>query len=801
MIRKAFTTFYQNYKRNKLLFSINILGLSTGIAAFLLIVSFLHYERSFDSFHPGADRIYRVVNEFRYDKGVDYQVGAPLPFGKTLKLDYPELEGVNMIFWKDNNQVVVMNKSSNRVEKKFKESMISMVTPEFFNMFSFKWLVGNPAISLTAPHKVVLSRSFAEKYFGDYTRAVGNSLNLDNTMLLEVSGVIENPPGNTDFQLNIVLSYASLTSYSFVNMDDWQSLWRASQCYIKLPKGESPAIFNGKLATFLKRHQPMDNNHTYLLQSLSDMHSDNRYPPLFQRGISKETMLALIIVALFLLILPSVNFINMQTAQAVRRSKEIGIYKVLGSSKLQLVMRFLLETFLTVLLAVLVGFGLALLALPMLRGTNSSLPEFGLLSSGLLITTLLGLIVIVTLLSGIYPAMILSNFKPTLAIKGKITAQDVGGSLLRRILVVFQFSVSQILIIVTIVALLQINYIQNRELGFNKEGILLVNLPLDSVSVSRSKELKQQITAIPEITSVALSSAPPLSEEEWKTSFRFTDLSQNEGFPLNVIMGDQDYLKTYQLKLVAGRFYQQSDTIREVVVNEQFLTKLGNLKPQDVIGKNIQLSGQLYPITGVVKDFNNNPLKNSVDPVALMSQQTQYTTLSLKMRTDHLTSTMDKIKNIWTYQYPDFVFESVFLDDKIARAYQNEAGFYRLFKNFSLLAIFISCCGLFALASFLSMQRSKEVGIRKVLGASLFTIIKMLSKEYVILFLISTVISWSLGWLAVSKYMQQFIYRISISPLIFVGSALMILIVIAITVSFHTLKAALINPTKILKVQ
>ena len=784
-----------------MIFSINILGLSTGIAAFLLIVSFLDYEWSFDAFHPGAARIYRVVNEFKYEQGVDYQIGTPLPFGKTLKLDYPQLEGSAMIFWKNDNQIAVLDRSNIRTEKKFKEKLISMVEPGFFDMFSFKWVSGSPVLSLSDPNKVVLSRSMALKYFGDDQNVVGRTLQMDNNLLLQVTGVIEDPPANTDFQLKVVVSHSTLRNIQGVNMDDWQSIWKASQCFVKLPAGMTETSFDRDLITFLKRHQPNDNNHTYLLQRLKDMHSDSRYPPLSEKGISRQTIMALIIVALFLLILPSVNFINMQTAQAIRRSKEIGMYKVLGSSKWQLINRFLKETFFTVTVAVLIGFALAALVMPFINGSENALPGFGLLRSGRLIFILLALVITVTLLSGTYPAFILSNFKPTLALKGKITTRDVGGNLFRRILVVFQFSVSQVLTIITIVSLLQINYISKKDIGFNKQGILLVNLPLDSNSLAKAKYLKQQFASLPGVKSATLSSAPPLSDEEWKIGFGFRNLSQAEGFPLNLIMADNNYLNTYELKLLAGRFYGESDTIREVVVNEQFLRKETITSPSDVIGKLIQINMKNYPIVGVVKDFNNNSLKSDVDPLALVSQTKAYSVIGLKVSLDNIVGTMDRIKSIWAYEFPNFVLEDSFLDEKIARFYRNESDFYQLFKYFSILAILISCSGLFALASFVSLQRSKEIGIRKALGAGVFSIMRILSKEYVILFGISTVISWPLGWLAVSRYMEQFTYRIKIDPLIFLLSGALILVIVVLTVSYHTVKTALINPTKVLKVQ
>jgi putative ABC transport system permease protein len=418
-MRRSIAISFSGFKRNKTSFIVNVTGLSTGIAAFLMVISFLDFEWSFDAFHNDTDQLYRVVNEFKYEEGVDYQVGAPFPFGDALKTDYPQLKGVTMVFWKNDNQIAVLEAGNQNTEKQFNEKMVTMLQPGFFDMFSFKWLDGSPVRSLTEPDKVVLSRSYAEKYFGDYHKAVGRFLKLDNRVLLQVSGVLEDPPANTDFQLHCVLSYNTLKSFNEVNLQDWQSVWKASQCFIKLPPHADEATFNRNFVAFLKNHQPMDVNHTYMLQKLEDIHSGTHYPPFSERGVSRNTITALIIVAIFLLILPSVNFINMQTAQAISRSKEIGIYKVLGSSKMQLIVKFIKETFFTVLIAVFIAVLLVVLLFRVVNSNGNNFSGFHLMHVQHLLLVLLLMITIVTLLSGVYPALVLSNFNPTLALKGK----------------------------------------------------------------------------------------------------------------------------------------------------------------------------------------------------------------------------------------------------------------------------------------------------------------------------------------------------------------------------------------------
>ncbi len=800
MLLNYFKIAFRNLLRHKAFSLLNIAGLSVGVAVALLIFLIVRFELSFDTFHQKRDRTYRVVNEFTHEAGKDYQVGVPFPFAPALKTDFPRLEKVASVFGAYNSQITVLDEQGNSAKKFKNELGVVFSQPEFFQIFDYEWLAGDPQKVLTQPNLAVLTRSTAEKYFGSWQKAVGKFIKLDNKQLLQVSGIMQDLPDNTDFPLQIVVSYPTLRNIieagEFTN---WGSVWSNSQCFVLLPKEVSAAEFDKSLLSFLKKHQPDDRDHIYKLQALPDLHFDNRYPPMTYRSISKETVLSLILIGLFILVIACINFVNLATAQAVGRAKETGIRKVLGGNRGQLVGQFLGETLLIVLLAVLVAILLVIIVLPFLRPI-SNLPEnFRLTFTPAVLGFLALLILLVTFLSGFYPALVLSGFQPVQALKSKITLQRVGGISLRKALVVMQFSISQFLIIATLIAITQMDFIRNKDLGFSKEAILTAGIPEDSLSQQKLQTLKNRFLELPAVQKVSFHSAPPSSGNNSQTNFRFGKATDDAKFPVSLKAGDVDYFPAFQLQLVAGRVYFPSDTIREVVVNEKLLRQVGVKNAQDAIGQPIRLNGRNYPVVGVVKDFHNLSLRDPIAPIAIITNKGSYRQVALKMKPTDIKQTTRAVEQIWNETFPEYVYEAGFLDERIAEFYEEEAKLAQLFKLFAAIAIFIGCLGLYGLVSFVAVQKTKEIGIRKVLGASLPNIVSLLSRDFLKLVLLANVLAWPLAWWVMQRWLQDFEYRTPIGWWMFAVAGLGALLIALITVSFQAVKAAVANPVEALR--
>ncbi|MEP6749723.1 MAG: ABC transporter permease [Bacteroidota bacterium] len=809
MIKNYFRIALRNLAKHKVYAIINVAGLATGIAACLLIFVVVTYELGYDKFQKNYSRIYRVITQSKHgDASMDYNSGIPAPALEALKTDFPQFEKIVAVNGAGGNQVTILGDNPNAdisISKKIIEDHgIVFTQPAYFDIFNVKWLAGS-AQTLNDPGNIILDKSTAEKYFGNWKNATGKFLKLDNTLLLAVSGVVEDAPNNSDFPIKLFISHEALKQHGdqYGYSKEWGSLSSNYQVYVLLPQNVTVASLQGQLNSFIKKHYPENKKRRQrinIFQPLKDMHFDYRFGTMGDHSSSKTILLTLALIGMLIIIMASINFINLSTAQAVGRSKEVGIRKVLGSSRAQLIVQVMGETFLIVLLAVVLAVIIAKGSLPYLSNVASVPKDISLFTTGSVLF-LLAVLVVVTILSGIYPAMILSGFKPALALKSKITSASVGGISLRRILVVTQFSISQMLIIGTIVAVSQMNFVRNADLGFNKEAVLMMPAYSDSANVSRMKPLKQELLQNPNIVSVSFASDEASSDNNWASNFAF-DHKKDEDFPVFFKYGDEDYIKTFGLQLLAGRWYNPSDTMYEMVVNETLLKKVGEKDPQKAIGKVIQIGGGLWrPIVGVVKDFKTNSLREEVKPLAITSNRKDYYTLAVKLRTSNLSQTTAQVQKLWEKTYPEYAYTSHFSDETIERFYRQETQLALLYKIFAGIAIFISCLGLYGLVSFMAVQKTKEVGIRKVLGASVGNIVIMFSKEFTLLISIAFIIAVPVAWYFMNGWLQNFVYRIHMGAGTFLLAILSTLVIAWITVGYRAVKAALANPVKSLRTE
>jgi putative ABC transport system permease protein len=802
MFKNYFKTAFRNLKRNRSYALINTLGLTVGIASCLLLFLVIQFESSFDNFHPKKNSIYRVGTEFHNQDGVTYSAAISFPAAKGIRIDYPQIKEVASIFC-SGGQLTVDN--GNKEANKFMEDNFYYAEPEFFSMFNFQWLSGNAATSLRNPNNAVLTQAAAEKYFGNWKNALGKTITYGNKTPYTVTGILKNVPANSDFPLKVIVPYSALAnSHIGKNLTDWVSTFGDASTFIVLPDGLSPQKFNTELKAFAKRHKPADySKDAYVLQPLSEIHYDERFGNYNYHTFSHSLITALTLIGIFLIVIACVNFINLATAQAVNRSKEVGVRKVLGSNRKQLALQFLMETAIIVFTASAFAVLIAAGVLPFLNKLLEVQIHLNFMENPALAAFVILTAVMVTLLSGSYPAVILSGFNPITALKSRISSELVGGVSLRRGLVVLQFAIAHILIIGMILVVSQMNFFRNTSLGFTKAAIINVPLINDSVNLTKMDFVRDRLKSNPDILNVSFSYASPASDNNWSSDFKYNHAAKSTDFSANLKWADPDYFKTFGLQFVAGRPYNPSDTVREFVVNETLLKKMGVRNPQDAIGKQIDFwDGNLKAnIVGVVRDFNVNSLHRPLAPVVLSTWKRVYQTINIKIKPGTEKTVMPFIEKLWTGTYPDYVYEYHFLDETIENFYKQEDQLSQLYKIFAGIAIFISCLGLYGLVSFMAVQRTKEIGIRKVLGASVRNIIFILSKEFTLLIILAFIISAPIAYYIMHEWLKNYAYQVPLGASIFllaIGSSILIA---WITVAHRAISAALANPIKSLRTE
>ncbi|WDZ99737.1 ABC transporter permease [Mucilaginibacter sp. SJ] len=806
MFKNYFKIAWRNITRHKSYSAINVAGLAVGIAACLLIFVVVQYELSFDTYQPGYKSTYRIVTKKDREGNIRYSAGISTPAVDAFRLYFPQavVAGINAIY---GSQIVAPAADGNPAgDKKFIENTgIMFAQPQLFDIFSATWLAGS-ASALKDPDMVVIDKSSAIKYFGTWQLAVGKTLRMDNLLTLKVAGVIEDLPPNTDLPFKVLISYitwkqhAKSYHYSYT-WDETSSDW---QVYIKFPANVLQSTVESQMLSFSEK-QFNNNKRTArkryaVAQPLSTIHFDTSFgDTLGDHIISRSTLRTLSLIAVLIIIMASINFINLSTAQSVGRSKEVGIRKVLGSSRGQLVGLVMCETAIIVLFSAGLAVCVAEIALPLLKHIASIPDSIGLFNPGILLC-LACIILAVILLSGVYPAIIVSGFKPVQALKNKINSAAVGGISLRRVLVVTQFAISQLLIIGTAIAVKQMDFVNNADLGFNKEAVLAIPCPADSVGLTRMNSFKQQVLALPGVKAASFSADAPSSSHNNSSNFFFNHSEKDPGFDIFMKVADADYFKTFDLKFIAGKGYEPSDTARKFVVNETFIHKLGIKRAEDALGKTLTFDsyGNL-PIVGVVADFKTNSMREEVKPLVMFPSKQSEQQIAVKIESRRLAKTAALVQSAWEKKYPEYAYTGFFVDDSIAKFYEQENQLELIYKVFALIAIFISCLGLYGLVSFMAVQRTREVGIRKILGASVSSIVYLFSKEFLALIVVAFVIGAPPAWYLMNGWLQTFAYRISPGLWVFVAAIAISLFIGWFTVGYKALKAALANPVKSLR--
>ena len=780
---------------------INILGLTVGISVFLLIFFIDRFESGFDNFHPQRDHIYRVVSVFHTQMGIDYESGVPFPTGQALRRDYPQLKNVASIVSLGGDGLITVegdNAAGHETKKFHEETGVLFAEPQFFDMFAFRWLAGDRRTALSEPNTVLLTRGMAVKYFGAWASAVGRYVTLNKTWTLKVTGVLEDAPTNMDFPLKVVISYASLP-HTGANgaLNNWASVFAQHYCFVTLPDNLSEETFNKDLADVVNRYKSRENrDEGLMLLPLKEMHFDTRFNTFNNHPFSHALIRTLSLIGLFVLIIACVNFVNLATARSVYRAREVGVRKVLGGTRRQLLWQFMVETGLMVLFATAVSLTICGQALQFVDRLLGMTLDWKFVFDPMVGWLLLAVVTGTTFLAGFYPSLVLSGFDPVTALKSKTAPRGTGSNLLRRVLVVLQFTIAQALIICMLIIVGQVAYFRSTPLGFDKDAIVIADLPDNR----KMDVLRQQFMQQPGVENVSFSSASPMDVNSDQNSDIIYNGVQQHDFGVNLKWVDSVYPRLYHFKLLAGDLIPGPFTM---VVNEAFIKKLGIHRPENALGAKVVVNGvgDTSTISGVVRDFNIAPLNDTIRPVIMEGWKQVYTTINIKLTPALIGKALPGIEKVWKSAFPEDVYEYRFLDESIARYYEQEAQLSTLFKLFAGLAVFVSCLGLYSLVSFMAATRAKEVGIRKTFGASVTNIVYLFSGEFTLLVLLSFLIAAPVTGIFMHRWLQNYAYHFNPGPLLFIEAMGVCMLIAWLSFGFRLMKAAVANPVDSLRTE
>lgn len=798
MLKNNLIIAWRSLIKNKVYSTINILGLAVGMAAFLLISLYVRHELNYDTFHENKENIYRVQQN-RYNKGeltTQWAAGCA-GIGPDLQKNFPEVEK----FVKMHSSSAVVRYGDNL----FKEEHTYYATTSFFEVFSVKLIEGIDSLVLKKPYTMALSESMAKKYFGD-ENPMGKALRHNGARDYIITGVYEDIPPQSHMQADMLYSFET---YVDLSGEDARTTWNwdGFYTYVTLTPGTDPKDLEAKLPAWIDELKgedltQYDSGIEFNLQPIQSIHLYSDYMMEFKANGDGKATYFLLIISIFIILIAWVNYINLSTAKSMERAKEVGIRKVMGSMRQQISRQFMVESYLLNFIAVIIGLVIVIIALPYfnnLSGVNISVSIF----DGYLGLTLLALLIIGGTLSGIYPALVLSGFMPAAVLKGKLAGSSSGATL-RKGLVIFQFIASLVLMIGTMTVFEQLRFMKSEDLGVNIDQTLVITGPniTDSLYDDRFNTFKQTLSAYPRISSIATSTSVPGSQPGWNAGgIRLVEETDAESNQYRVIGFDGDFIEAYGLELVAGRKFdlERSNEREKVMFNESAVKLLGFATAEEVLNRDLFFWGDTFQIVGVLKDYHQESIKKSFEPLVFRYIQNAGNFYSIKVQSDHIPETIQLVEQEWQASFPGNPFDFFFLDDHYNKQYKTDIQFGQVFSLFASLAIFIACLGLFGLASYMTMQRTKEIGVRKVLGASVSSILLLLSKDFSRFIFIAIVLAIPISWYLIDSWLQSFATKISISWWLFAVPAMALMLIALGTISFQTVRSALTNPVDSLR--
>jgi len=767
------------------------MGLAVGMTACFLISLYVSFELSYDSFHKKADRIYRIVADI---KTPSETINADRPawaVSSNMKNEFPEVESFVRIA---DDQVLVR-----KGDIKFQEESAAWADSSIFNVFDFKLLKGNPQTALKEPFSIVFSQTAAKKYFGNEDPVGQTVLIRGDAQPAKVTGIMQDMPENSQIKADVLMSLATLNQRASID-SNWGGYWPRQ--YVLLKPATNATALQAKLPAFLEKRNGREMKQsqmypTLYLEQLKDVYLHSTRSGQKKGNIANVYIFS--IVAVFILLIACINFINLTTARSAERAKEVGIRKVVGAAKTQLTKQFIGESIVISLIAFMLTILFSWLLLPLFNQLSGKTISHSIFDNISYLSILFLAAILIGFLAGIYPALVLSSFRPVVVLKGKF-ATGSRGIILRKALVVSQFTISIGLIIATIIVYNQMIYMRSRDLGFTKDQIMVMNTYGDG----GKDALKQALSDIPQIKSVALSSSVPGSGNPGA----YSQIENNKGdlqiANLDLYFVDFDYINQFKIKIIAGRAFSReflTDTTQAMILNEEAVKLLGYSSPQQAIGRRFQQWGREGKIIGVMKNFHFRSLQTPIKPLSMRIEPDGNNLISINVTAENLPSTIAAVEKKWKELIPNRPFSYYFLDEFFDRQYRSEERFGKLFLNFAVLAIFISCLGLLGLASYSTIQRTKEIGIRKVLGASVSNIINLLSKDFLWLVAISALIAFPIAWFAMNKWLENFAYRTGVPWWVFLMAGVLATLIALLTISFQAIRAAISNPVKSLRTE
>lgn len=805
MIRNYLKIAFRNLVKNRAYSSINILGLAIGIAACLLILQYVTFELSYDNFHANESRIYRVLQD-RYDKGKlsTQWAGGAQAAGNSFKAAFGEVEDYVKVL-KRRALIADYGEKSLKVERVF------VASESFFKIFSYPLLAGDVNTVLTEPNTVVLSESVARRLFGT-ENPMGKTIRINNEKAVKVTGVYQDMPANTHLHADLLISHITFVKeVGPDNNPDNAWMWDGALSYLLLRPDADPKALEAKFVPYIQKTigaelKKYSADAVYTLQPLRDIHLYSHFMGEAEPNGDGKTVYLLLGIAFFIVVIAWVNYINLATARAINRAKEVGVRKAVGSQRGQLIRQFMTESLVLNGLAVVLALFLVVVALPIFNQLSGQKLSFSLLISPTFWLPLVVLFVAGVFFSGLYPAIVLSGFKPVSVLKGKVKTSRQG-IFLRKSLVTFQFSASLFLLIGTLAVFHQIQYMRAQNLGLNIEQTLVINPPIiktDSTFMRQMQAFKEELLRRSDIRAITASTVVPGQASDWNAGgIRLKGMDESKSEQYRIIGVDYDFLNTFDLKLVAGRNFSKefgSDP-KALIFNKKAVKQLGFDNPTEAIGKQVEFWGETYTLVGVTDNFHQQSLRDAYEPLILRLIPDVRGFFSIKLASGQLNSTIGEVRSEWNRFFPGNPFEYSFLDERFNEQYRADQRFGQVFGLFTGLAILVACLGLFGLASFTTAQRTKEIGIRKVLGASVGEIVQMLYREFALLILIAFAVATPIAWFAVVQWLQGYAFRANLPWWLFVAPFALVLLIALLTVSFQSMKAALANPVESLKME
>jgi len=791
MLKHYLKTTFRYFLSHKIFSFINIIGLATGICVCFFALFYVQFELSRDNYNQKADNIYRLVTDIKTSSGINYE-STSTPMGPAIKAAYPGVKDMARVFMDD----MILQSNPNNATKE----EVAYADSSVFKIFTWSLLRGNIGHIFEAPCNVVLSETAAKKYFGN-SDPIGQTMMINGKTKAVVTGIMKDIPYNSHLRVDIIFSITTLVD------DDWSRNWTrfGFYTYLLLQPGQSATDLQAKLPAFVNANfNQSEFKYQLALEPLKKVYLYGK-PRGHRTGTSESGSITNIyiisIIAVLVLFIACFNFINLATAFSLQRAKEIGVRKVFGASKYQLVLQFFMDAVILCLIAFVIALLFAMLLLPLFNQLVGTVVADSIFHSFQNILTLFLISIIVGVLSGAYPALFLSGFNAISSLKGKIGSSGTG-LMLRRSLIVAQFSISIFLIIATAIVYMQLNFMQNQQLGFQKEHKLVVDYQFDSRINQHLDGVKQRLMDIPGVSKVSFSSSIPGTSNNQFNTIIENSKGENQQQKPDVYFIDNNFLKQFRINVIAGRGFSQNlaaDSMKSMLINEAMLKSLGFANPNDAIGKRFTQLNHQGTIVGVIKDFHNHSFLEKVQPLTLRVDPGHLTNIAIDITSAKVSATVDKLESAWKNLEPSLPFIYFFADDAYNHQYIAQQRFGSLFICFAIIAIVISCLGLLGLCAFNIAQRKKEIGIRKVLGASASSITAMLSKDFVRLIIIALLIASPISWCAMHNWLQGFAYRINIPVWVFFVSGVSAILIALFTVSFQSVKAAMANPINSIK--